>query len=83
MAGDLRAACTGARVLGVTATPERLDGQGLGEVFDALGVGPTVKELIADGGSRRSSSMRPNVWSISRAPAWSPETTRSVIWRGG
>ncbi|MGB5831581.1 MAG: DEAD/DEAH box helicase, partial [Thiohalocapsa sp.] len=42
-----------ARVLGVTATPERLDGQGLGaEVggfFDALVLGPTVRELVARG----------------------------------
>ena len=36
-------------VLGCTATPERLDGQGLGEMFDALVIGPTVSDLIADG----------------------------------
>jgi superfamily II DNA or RNA helicase len=36
-------------VLGVTATPERLDGKGLTAVFDALVIGPTVKELIAGG----------------------------------
>ena len=38
-----------AMVLGCTATPERLDGQGLGEMFDALVIGPTVSDLIADG----------------------------------
>jgi DNA repair protein RadD len=38
-----------ARVLGTTATPERLDGKGLSAVFDALVVGPTVQELIAGG----------------------------------
>ena len=38
-----------ARVLGVTATPERLDGQGLRDVFDELVPGPTVKELVAAG----------------------------------
>ena len=38
-----------ARVLGVTATPERLDGKGLKDVFETLVTGPTVKELI-DGG---------------------------------
>src|SRR5262249_55919813 len=37
-----------ARVLGVTATPERLDGKGLHEAFEALAVGPTVKKLIAE-----------------------------------
>src|SRR5262249_44188410 len=36
-------------VLGVTATPERLDGKGLAAVFDALVIGPAVKELIAGG----------------------------------
>lgn len=41
------------RVLGVTATPERMDGRGLGASvgghFDKLIVGPDVAELIADG----------------------------------
>ena len=35
-----------ARVLGVTATPQRLDGKGLGEVFDDLIRGPEVADLI-------------------------------------
>ena len=38
-----------ARLLGVTATPTRLDGRGLSDVFDALILGPTVAELIAGG----------------------------------
>lgn len=38
-----------ARVLGVTATPERLDGRGLGETFDEMVMGPEVADLI-DGG---------------------------------
>jgi superfamily II DNA or RNA helicase len=37
------------RVLGVTATPERLDGVGLRDAFDVLVLGPDVRELI-DGG---------------------------------
>jgi superfamily II DNA or RNA helicase len=40
------AAVPRARVLGVTATPERLDGAGLKEVFDALVIGPAVRNLI-------------------------------------
>ena len=32
--------------LGVTATPSRLSGESLGDVFDTLVMGPTVKELI-------------------------------------
>ncbi|MGK7871507.1 DEAD/DEAH box helicase [Falsiroseomonas sp. E2-1-a20] len=42
-----------ARLLGVTATPERLDGRGLGVAaggcFDALVMGPTIAELVAGG----------------------------------
>lgn len=42
-----------ARLLGVTATPERMDGRGLGVdvggVFDDLVMGPTVAELVAQG----------------------------------
>jgi superfamily II DNA or RNA helicase len=35
--------------LGVTATPERLDGKGLGQMFDDMVMGPTVAELTAQG----------------------------------
>jgi len=38
-----------ARVLGVTATPARLDGKGLGQVFDDLIRGPEVSDLIDKG----------------------------------
>lgn len=42
-----------ARGLGVTATPERADGKGLGShntgVFDAMVVGPSMRELINSG----------------------------------
>jgi DNA repair protein RadD len=38
-----------AKRLGVTATPIRLDGHGLAAHFDTLVVGPSVRELIADG----------------------------------
>lgn len=47
------AALLESKLLGVTATPERQDGQGLGKdhggVFDALIEGPTLADLIADG----------------------------------
>jgi superfamily II DNA or RNA helicase len=33
-------------LLGWTATPERLDGRGLGEVFDDMVIGPSVSELM-------------------------------------
>jgi DNA repair protein RadD len=35
-----------AKVLGVTATAERLDGKGLNDIFDALVIGPTMQWLI-------------------------------------
>lgn len=38
-----------ARILGVTATPQRLDGKGLSSAFDALIRGPEVHDLIAQG----------------------------------
>ncbi len=40
---------TSARVLGVTATPERLDGKGLRDVFSDLVRGPEVRDLVRDG----------------------------------
>jgi DNA repair protein RadD len=49
--GDLVALPVGhdAKTVGLTATPERLDGRGLKDHFDELVVGPSVKRLIADG----------------------------------
>jgi superfamily II DNA or RNA helicase len=38
-------AYAGAKLLGMTATPQRSDGAPLGDIFDALVVGSTVKEL--------------------------------------
>lgn len=43
------AACPRAALLGVTATPCRTNGQGLGDVFDCMVLGPSMRELIADG----------------------------------
>lgn len=45
----IHAAYPTTRNLGVTATPLRLNGQGLGEVFDHLIVGPTVRWLTDNG----------------------------------
>lgn len=47
--GKILTAFPRAHVLGVTATPIRLDGTGLRECFDALVTGPTVAELTARG----------------------------------
>ena len=35
--------------IGLTATPERLDGKGLGAHFGAMVQGPTIQQLVADG----------------------------------
>ena len=40
---------SGARVVGLTATPARLDGQGLGMLFDEVIQGPPAEDLIRDG----------------------------------
>ncbi len=38
-----------ARVIGLTATPERTDGKGLDDIFDTIVLGPQIRELM-DGG---------------------------------
>ncbi|QWY83242.1 ATP-dependent helicase protein [Rhizobium phage RHph_X2_25] len=45
----IREALSAASHLGLTATPERLDGKGLSEWFAELIVGPSTRELIDDG----------------------------------
>lgn len=44
----IREMLTDAKHLGLTATPERLDGKGLSKWFAELVVGPTIESLIAD-----------------------------------
>ena len=46
---EVLSAYSHAKVLGVTATPERLDGKGLGDVFNAMVRGPEVQWLIDNG----------------------------------
>lgn len=41
------------QVIGVTATPLRLSGEGLGDVFDDMVLGPTTAELIESGALAR------------------------------
>lgn len=49
------------RVIGVTATPARLSGEGLGEMFDDMVLGPTTAELIAIGALARYRLFAPSV----------------------
>ncbi len=51
-------------ILGLTATPFRLDGRGLGEVFDSLIVATTPAELVRDG-----TLVEPVYYSFGGAPA--------------
>jgi DNA repair protein RadD len=53
-----------AQIIGLTATPCRRDGRGLGSVFDELVEGPQVAELIAQGylvGTRVFAPSRPDL----------------------
>jgi DNA repair protein RadD len=45
----IAAAWPNTKILGVTATPERLDGVGLRDAFDQMVIGPDVRELIDAG----------------------------------
>jgi superfamily II DNA or RNA helicase len=47
--GSVIQAYPDARLLGVTATPIRLSGEGLGDLFEVMVQGPTVRELIEQG----------------------------------
>jgi DNA repair protein RadD len=44
--GRVVTAFPNAKLLGVTATPIRLSGEGLGDLFQSMVVGPTMRELI-------------------------------------
>lgn len=46
---DIFVHCQGARTVGFTATPERLDGRGLGDIFGGIVMGPTVGWLMEHG----------------------------------
>lgn len=49
MTRDILAQYPSAQVVGMTATPARTDGRGLGELYDDLIMGPSVKDLTAAG----------------------------------
>lgn len=44
--GRVRSYWSEVPMVGVTATPSRLDGRGLGETFDSMILGPTIRELV-------------------------------------
>ncbi len=55
----LLAAYPDVRAIGLTATPERGDGSGLGPLFDSLVVGVTVRDLTAQGHLVACDAIRP------------------------
>lgn len=65
--GKVVKAFPNARVLGVTATPERLDGKGLGLLFDDMVMGPTVAELTEQGFLSPAEVYAPSKPDLSRA----------------
>lgn len=69
---DILNAWPATRVLGLTATPWRLDGRGLGEVYGALVMGPTVGQLIAEG-----HLVRARVLGSTRGIDWSAVASRA------
>jgi DNA repair protein RadD len=71
-----------AKILGVTATPERLDGRGLGEAFDKMVIGPDVRELIDADHLASFHYLAPDLTrrSIYRPSAASVVTTIVPIW---
>jgi DNA repair protein RadD len=75
---EILQAVPSAFVLGVSATPERLDGKGLGAAFDALVVGPSVKALIKAGWFAPFV-----VYAPERLIDLKGARTRLTIWRGG
>ena len=50
----------GVALVGLTATPQRLDGKGLGEHFARLVVGPSIHELVRAGHLAPTVTYRPN-----------------------
>jgi superfamily II DNA or RNA helicase len=57
---ELRAKLPAAVFVGLTATPERGDGRGLGGIFDDLIVGITVKDAVAQGHLVPAEVLRPD-----------------------
>lgn len=76
-----------ALLLGVTATPCRLDGKGLGSVFDRLVIGPTVAELTSAGYLAPARVLAPSAPDLSGAPRrcgdYSAETLTAFSERPG
>jgi superfamily II DNA or RNA helicase len=76
-----------AKILGVSATPERLDGAGLGDIFDTLVIGPPTAELIEAGYLSRFAAFMParlpDLTGVrTRAGDYAPEALSRVMSKG-
>lgn len=70
---NILSAFPSAQILGVTATPARLDGRGLGDVFDQIVQGPGVADLTSQG------FLSPAIY---YAPPGAPDTSEISILGG-
>ncbi|MBH0112734.1 DEAD/DEAH box helicase [Novosphingobium sp. YJ-S2-02] len=68
-----------ARVLGLTATPWRLDGQGLGNWFQHMVLGPSVAELIENGSLSRYRLFAPATPDLSGVGTTAGDFKRSAL----
>jgi superfamily II DNA or RNA helicase len=69
-------------VLGLTATPERGDGRGLGEMFERVVIGATTRELVDAGLLVHAEILRPHVKLRAGQIAASPVTAYAKLARG-
>lgn len=51
--------CESSKILGVTATPQRLDGRGLKAIFQTMLIGPSTRELTEAGYLARATAFAP------------------------
>lgn len=68
-----------AYIVGLTATPERLDGRGLGEHFDVMVTGPSVSWLIEQGYLAPYSYYAPSRPDLSKVPTLGGDFNQGAI----
>lgn len=68
-----------ARILGFTATPIRMDGQGLGGFFDKLVLGPSTAELIDSGFLSRYKIFAPSNVDTKGIPSRGGDFARNIL----
>ncbi|WP_176473476.1 DEAD/DEAH box helicase [Sphingopyxis sp. GW247-27LB] len=69
----------GAVQIGLTATPQRLDGKGLDGQFDAMIIGPTVQQLIDEKFLSPYSYYAPDIPDVSKIPSLAGDYKRDSL----